>query len=169
MGWSCHDVPFLCYHFIINLFYLLAHTIKICPNVSRSIFSFKESFFWILDKLNFYAGYADMAIEGGGKLKYLYPLMLSFIALLHWNMDREDERLYTVCFLALPFPFIFPPHTGMRIGNYFFVCICFLIPHIFQNSSYKKRLLLSAITTMVFFTYLFVSVRYIPYTFYWNK
>lgn len=129
----------------------------------------KNLFFLILDKLNFYAGYADMAIEGGGKLKFLYPLILSFIALLHWNMNREDERLYTICFIALPFPFIFPPHTGMRIGNYFFACICFLIPQLFQNSSYKKRLLLSAITTMVFFTYLFVSVRYIPYTLYWNK
>lgn len=129
----------------------------------------KNIFFLILDKLNFYSGYSDISISGGGKLKFLYPLILTLIFLLHPKMNREDERIFTICLLAIPFPFIFPAHTGMRIGNYFFVYICFLIPYIFQYSNYKIRLLFTILTTMIFFTYLALSVKYVPYTFYWNK
>lgn len=129
----------------------------------------KNIFFFILDKLNFYSGYSDMNISGGGKLKFLYPLLLSLIAILHGKMNREDERIYSICLLALPFPFIFPAHTGMRIGNYFFVYICLLIPSIFLRSNYKTRVLFAILTTMIFFIYLGVSVKYVPYTFYWNK
>ena len=75
-------------------------------------------FFLILDKLNFYAGYADMAIEGG-KLKFLIDLYSKFHCIAPLEYEIEDERLYTICFIALPFPFIFPPHTGMRIGTNF--------------------------------------------------
>lgn len=129
----------------------------------------KELLFSAITALNFYSGYIDKEISGGSKLKYLYPLLLGFIGILQWNMNREKERLYTVCFLALPFPFIFPPHTGMRIGNYFFSYICFLIPLFFQESNYKIRTTFAFLTTLIFFIYILISKDYIPYRFYWEK
>lgn len=143
--------------------------LKYATIIAISSLFLKNLLFLILDKINFYSDYSDMSISGGGKLKFLYPLILTLIIFSHRNLNREDERLLTVCLLALPFPFIFPAHTGMRIGNYFFVYTCFLIPYIFQHSNYKIRLLFATLTTMVFFTYLAVSVKYIPYTLYWNK
>lgn len=132
------------------------------------ITALKGIIFSLLNVLNFYSGYIDKEISGGSKLKYLYPLILSFMVIFHHNIGREKERLYTLCILALPFPFIFPPHTGMRISNYYFIYICFLIPHFFQDDNYKVRLIFTLLFILVFFLYIYVSDYYIPYTFYWN-
>lgn len=135
-----------------------------------SVVLLKNIIFSILYTLNFYAGYIESEIEGGGKLKYLYPLILfSLGCLKKWKFSIEEERLFTITIIALPFPFLFPSHIGMRISNYFLFYLCYLCPLLVKDFTYKTKILISIICCTIFFIYIGISSYYTPYTFYWNK
>lgn len=130
----------------------------------------KNIIFSILNTLNFYAGYIESEIEGGGKLKYLYPLILfSLGCMKKWKFSLEEERLFTITVIALPFPFLFPSHIGMRISNYFLFYLCYLCPLLVKDYTYKTKLCISIICSTIFLIYIGVSSFYTPYIFYWNK
>lgn len=135
-----------------------------------SILALKNILFLIITKLNFYAGYLDKEITGGSKIRYLYPIFLISLAMLkNFKLDDECKRLYKICFIALPFPFIFSPHVGMRIGNYFFYFMCYLIPTFLQKEKIEIKILTSMYLIAIFFIYIIISDDYLPYQFYWEK
>lgn len=137
--------------------------------ISCAVF-LKSIIFSILNTLNFYTGYIDSDIGGGEKLKYLYPLILfSLGCIKNWKFSIEEERLFTITVIALPFPFMFPSHIGMRISNYFLFYLCYLCPLLVKDYTYKTKLFISIICSIIFLIYIGVSSFYTPYIFYWNK
>ena len=134
------------------------------------IMALKSVIFYAITAMNFYTGYLEIELGGGGKLKYLYPLILLFLAAIsRWKFSLEVERLFVISLIAIPFPFIFSPHVGMRISNYFFYYICYLIPLVYKEKKNVDKIAMSLIVSLVFFIYIGVSSYYVPYLWYWNR
>lgn len=59
-------------------------------------------------------------------------------------------KLLAIPTLGILFPFILGPHHGMRIGEYFFIYLCLIIPEISSTFSVKTRTVAAILLTCYF-------------------
>lgn len=109
--------------------------------------------------IGFYAGTANALLlnevdpaAGGGRYVRLAMVMIILLVYLvnHIKKIGLDMKLLAIPTLGILFPFILGPHHGMRIGEYFFIYLCLIIPEISSTFSVKTRTVAAILLTCYF-------------------
>lgn len=109
-----------------------------------TLFLAKEILFRILYTLGIYTYYIDKLEDytGGGIVRYVQIALFLSLLLLSYlrSIDESENKLFTIIGIALLFPFILGPSLGSRLGMYFLIYLCLLVPYVLQKYSIQYRL-----------------------------
>ena len=157
-------------YFLLNVKWLIL--------VIPVIFLVKEVLFQFLSMYGRYAYYLDKLEEytGGGIARYVQIfLFLSLLVLGRAkSISFSENRMFSIIGLALFFPFIFGPALGTRIGMYFLIFLCLLVPCILKKYSIHYKILYTFCFVGYFLTMIYVGSNnafkslYTPYQFIFN-
>lgn len=142
------------------------------------LFLLKEVVFRMLSSYGPYAYYLDKLEDftGGGIVRYVQiALYFSLLILgLVKKIDRSQNKLFTLIGIALLFPFIFGPALGTRLGMYFLIYQCILIPSILSKYSLPYKVIYASCFSLYFLVMIYIGSKnefkslYIPYQFIFN-
>lgn len=117
--------------------------IKLIVVLTLCMLFFRSILLLVLSNYGLYTDYLDNLndIAGGGITRFFYWfLFLSFFLCIKRNgYDLEERRLLSIIMVGLMCPFIFGTSMGERLGYYFLLYYCYLIPLLLRNKMFYKR------------------------------
>lgn len=138
--------------------------------------------FYLMSQYGFYSSYVTGEKElSGGKLTSLLEFSILIFLLFLWKYQKKDinKGIINIVTTGMSFYLIFGSHIGGRIGFYFNIFFCLLIPNILSLTDNYKRyyisLIISFILILYFMLYLWMpllkneSSAYLPYQFFFLK
>ena len=142
------------------------------------LFLAKEILLRVLYVLDIYSYYIDKLDEytGGGIVRYIQIALFVSLLLLAYlkRIDDYENKLIAIIGIALLFPFILGPALGIRLGMYFLVYFCLLIPSILRKYSVQYRLFYAICFSGYFLAMIYIGSNnafkslYIPYQLIFN-
>ena len=142
------------------------------------LFLAKEILLRVLYVLDIYSYYIDKLDEytGGGIVRYIQIALFVSLLLLAYlkRIDEYENKLFAIIGIALLFPFILGPALGIRLGMYFLVYFCLLIPSILRKYSVQYRLFYAICFSGYFLAMIYIGSNnafkslYIPYQLIFN-
>jgi hypothetical protein len=153
------------YSAIVLLFiYYIYHYVSQLKNVILLIcitFIGRELLFYIIEKYTPFEDYIDILFEmkGGSVTRFFYVLLFVSIPLLtkYKNYSKEEKSLLSVICFGISTPFIFGSALGERIGAYFLLYFCFIIPSLLQYLKPSKTLVYYLIFNVYFLLTIYIS------------
>lgn len=125
-----------------------------------SAFFFKTFIFSLLASYGLYVSYLNGLNDyAGGSITFLVNIALLLLPLAfdkYKNFEPEQKRLYKVVALAIFIPLIFGHLLGERLGYYYWLYICYLLP----ISLKSRKPLLRLFICLGFIAYFLFSVFY---------
>lgn len=89
-----------------------------------------------------------IAFKGGDLMKLFFIIFYLMVMITYLSKKNQkeqtsdDKKLLMLIFPSIIFPFIFAPVISLRVSMYFSIYYCILIPSIFINLTYLKRILI---------------------------
>lgn len=164
---------------ITLLIYPLYHFFKIKYVCIIAIFMLvlKSIIFYFLTNADLYTSYLERIndIPGGSFIRYFYILLIASLLIININhSSKQSQQLFVITIFALPFPFLFGSHLGMRLANYFFIYTCLLTPLILKDRHSTFQFIYRLFFILYLYLFLYITSisnksQYIPYNFYWDK
>lgn len=125
-----------------------------------AVFLLKNVLFWILSQYGLYTDYLDKLneIAGGGFTRFFnwFVFISFFLCIKKDKYDLQEKRLLSIVIVGLMCPFMFGTNLGERLGYYFILYYCYLIPILLQNKMYYKR----CGYVFLFISYFLVTIYY---------
>ena len=114
----------------------------------------------LLESYGLYADYLSRLndMEGGALTRYFYLLIfLSFFFIIKFGgYTIEERKMFSIIAIGLFAPYLLGAAMGERIGYYFIIYYCYLIPKLLQGKKVYKR----GLYAMVFSMYFLVMVYF---------
>ena len=121
----------------------------------------RNALFAILATYGLYDDYLSNLndIEGGAMTRYFYMLVFfSFFFLIKYKgYTPEEKKMFSIILIGLFSPYLLGSAMGERIGYYFLIYYCYLIPLLLQNRKVYKRVLYAFISTAYFLAMIFIT------------
>lgn len=117
--------------------------------------------FMILESYGLYADYLSRLndISGGAITRLFYILLfLSFFIIIKYRKyTTEEKRFLSIILVGLFCPFLFGSGMGERIGYYFIIYYCYLIPILLEGKKRYKRGIYVSIFSLYFLLMIFYT------------
>lgn len=148
--------------FISILIYWIYHHLSLWRIVIISfvVLVFKNVVISILASYGLYTEYLYRLNElgGGGLTKFFYLLLCFsfFLIIKRKGYSSLEKKHLSIIFVGLICPYVFGASMGERIGYYFLIYFCYIIPLLLRG----KRKIKKVIYVMVFSLYFLLTVFY---------
>lgn len=162
--------------FIYPIYYFL--NIRMLLFLIPVLFIAKEIMLKVLYTLGIYSYYIDKLEEytGGGLVRYIQIALFGSLLLLDYfkKIDQQDNKFFTIIGVVLLFPFMLGPSLGNRLGMYFLIYLCLLVPIVLNKYSVKYRICYAICFVFYFLTMIYIGSNnafkslYVPYQFVFN-
>lgn len=98
-------------------------------------------------------------IEGGAMTRYFYMLIfISFFFIIKYKgYTTEEKKMFSIIFIGLFSPYLLGSAMGERIGYYFLIYYCYLIPLLLQGKKVYKRGIYAVIFSAYFLAMIFIT------------
>ena len=122
---------------------------------------FKNALLGILSNYGIYSNYIAQLndFKGGGMTRYFYMIIFIsfFLIIKRRGYSIEEQRLLSIVSVGLFTPYLLGSTMGERVGFYFLIYYCYLIPLLLQNKQAYKKSIYALIfsgyfITMIYFT-----------------
>lgn len=141
------------------------------------LFLFKALFLELVLNYTNYGYYIDKLEEftGGGIVKYVVILCFLLLCVLGFLKGvLKKNPFYKIVFISLFLPFLLGPALGARLGSYFSIYLCLLVPNVLKY--YNDKVKFGVIVFCCFYFMLMISIAsvnsfkslYTPYQFIFN-
>ena len=121
----------------------------------------RNALFAILATYGLYDDYLSNLndIEGGAMTRYFYMLVFfSFFFLIKYKgYTPEEKKMFSIILIGLFSPYLLGSAMGERIGYYFLIYYCYLIPLLLQNRKVYKRVFYAFIFSAYFLAMIFIT------------
>lgn len=110
-----------------------------------------------------YMGYATYLANvdeysGGTLISLAYPIVIFSLCILTWkNKDLIAQRLTYVTIFGALCPFLLGGHIGGRIGWYFLIYLCILVPRALKHQKASTRTTYAGLFVGYFLLYVFIT------------
>ncbi len=100
---------------------------------------------------------ADVEYSGGSLISYVYPLVIISLCALSWKKrDWLTRKLLYITSLGAIWPFVLGGHLGGRIGWYFLIYLCVLVPHVLVQCKNNFEVTVCDSFSRLFFSSLYI-------------
>lgn len=101
---------------------------------------------------------ADVEYSGGSLISYVYPLVIISLCVLSWKKrDWLTRKLLYVTSFGAIWPFVLGGHLGGRIGWYFLIYLCVLVPHVLVQCKTTLRSLYATALVVYFLLFVYIT------------
>lgn len=129
--------------------------------LSITALCFRTLLFMILENYGLYTNYLSRLNDiSGGSITRLFYIMLFlsfFIFIKYRGYTIEEKRLFAIVLAGLFCPFLFGSGMGERIGYYFIIYYCYLIPILLKGKRIHKKNIYVSIFSLYFLMMIFYT------------